>query len=501
MKNKRVKPKQQNLTESPFEAYKQSLSEIEKEELVWFFDDLKNHVKLTKGECLKMRTDFENALLYYSSIGLPLNDALDRLSVSNLGGFYARFAQLWYALDDSAKIYPLSMRHGDMAIFRLSVYFKRDIVPEILQMALTFTIKRFPSFATTVKKGFFWHYLDMSKRIYIVEPESDIPCSPLPISRSGSQSFRVVYFNNRMSIEYFHILTDGTGGMIFLKTLTAEYLRLLGTKWSEAEGVLNINDIPTKSEIANEFLRADKSAGMSGFMHKPALQMSGKVSRIRPCRVLHFKMDASCLKKTAKSKNVTITAYILALLFVAGKSATDEVQGDMNIQVPVNMRKFYFSDTVRNFSMYCGVRLPIDSISSTDSIIEEVSQQLIQKASQQNMSEMMTSTRCINGFLKYIPLSVKVPIAQNAFGLFADITFSNTLSNLGIVTMPPQMAEQIDSMDFMLGGSCGLVTFENTATLTIAKIRTDPSFEEKLYSLLVADGILPIVEGSDFYES
>ena len=63
-------------------------------------------------ECLKIRKDFENALLYYSSAGLSLDDALDRLSVSNLGGFYARPPVLWYKLDDAAKIFPLSMRHG-----------------------------------------------------------------------------------------------------------------------------------------------------------------------------------------------------------------------------------------------------------------------------------------------------------------------------------------------------------------------------------------------------
>ena len=38
--------------------------------------------------------------------------------------------------------------------------------------------------------------------------------------------FRIRYYDKRIAIEYFHALTDGYGGMTFLLTLTAEYLRL-----------------------------------------------------------------------------------------------------------------------------------------------------------------------------------------------------------------------------------------------------------------------------------
>src|SRR5690606_26561340 len=106
-----------------------------------------------------MMQDFANALKYYATSGLSADEALKRLDPTNLGGFYSRPSNTWYPLDNAAKIYPFSMRHDYMSVFRLSAYLKEDVVPEILQMALTFTIKRFPSFATTVKKGFFWHYL------------------------------------------------------------------------------------------------------------------------------------------------------------------------------------------------------------------------------------------------------------------------------------------------------------------------------------------------------
>ena len=490
-----------------FARYLQTLSDADLSLIHCFFAEFDSHNSLVRSEKLKMQGDFEYALLFYNSIKVPLGDALSRLNINNLGGFYIRPPILWYALDNAAKIYPISMKHGEMSVFRLSVYFKNVVVPELLQIALTFTIKRFPTFATTVKKGFFWHYLDTAKRRYYIAPESDIPCRPLIVSRSSSQSFRVLYFNNRVSVEYFHILTDGAGGMVFLKTLTAEYLKLMGAYPLKSDaGILDINAVPSQDEAANEFYRVEKTENASGFINRPAIQMSGKLSKTKPCRVLHFKMESDKLKQAAKNKNATITAYILAIMFVAGKHATDEFEGSANIQVPVNMRKYYPSDTLRNFSMYCGIRLPLADITNLDAIIPEITLQLEQKTSKQLMSEMVSSTKRMVGAMRYVPLFIKTRAARIAYGYLSYRIFSNTLSNIGVVTMPAGLEEYIDSMDFVLGSSrtnrasCAMVTFGNTATLTIAKFTADPSFEEKLYELLVSDDLTPVVEGSELYE-
>lgn len=503
-----MKPHKKELKkQDAFKLYTQTLSKNEADTISSFFTELDRRIALSNNEKTKMRMDFKNALIYYNSAGVPLHTALERLNIENLGGFYIRPSILWFSLDDSAKIYPLSMKHGQMAVFRLSVYLKHQIVPELLQIALTFTVKRFPTFATTVKKGFFWHYLETAKHRYSINEESDIPCQPLKISRSGSQSFRVLYYNNRISIEYFHVLTDGSGGMVFLKTLTAEYLRLLSIESSVGEDVLDINEVPSSGEAANEFSRAEKTENASGFIDKPAVQMSGKLSRIKPCRILHFKMDAASLKAAAKTKNATVTAYILALMFVAGKHATDELEGNINIQVPVNMRKYYSSSTLRNFTMYCGIKLEINNITDVGSIIEEISLQLGQKASKQSMTEMMNSTKRTINAIKYIPLFIKAPVTRIVCGYLGDMVFSSILSNLGVIKMPRELEEHIDSMDFILGSlltnraSCALVTYNNFATLSIAKMTADPSFEEKLFNLLAADGIIPVVEGSELYEN
>ena len=143
------------------------------------FPDAREHIMLPAKEKKLLLKDYDAAVSWYRQQGVPDPVIQERLSTDRLGGFYAHPAVRWYPLDPGEKLYPLGMKQGEMPIFRESVYLKEEVVPELLQMALNFTIKRFPSFATTVKSGVFWHYLDSAKRRFSAEPEKGIPCSPI----------------------------------------------------------------------------------------------------------------------------------------------------------------------------------------------------------------------------------------------------------------------------------------------------------------------------------
>ena len=497
-----MKIKKKNL----FEIFLESISEEEKDILNKFFKDFNSRCQLAKGDKQKMKKDFENAILYYHNLNINLNKILELLDLKNLGGFYARPAQSWFPLDDAAKIYPVSMEHGVMSVFRLSVNLKEKVIPELLQMALTFTIKRFPSFATTLKKGVFWHYLDSTKRCFNIYEENDVPCQALKVSHTGSQSFRTLYYNNRISIEFFHVLTDASGGMEFLKSLISEYIRLTGAVIDNNNKILNINDNPDISEFVNEFANVKKTPNASGLYNKIATQMTGNLSKIKPCRILSFKLDANKLREVARKYNVTVSTYILSIMFIACKSACEIYNGEFAIQVPVNMRKYYSSRTLRNFSMYCGIRLPISQIQDIESIKDEIVNQLTLKSSKEEMHKMLYATKRLIKNIRLIPLIIKQPIAKFISGLLGDLAFTSTLSNIGIVELPEEYKDFIQNMEFILNtsttnrGSCGLITYNNIATLSITKMTKDPSFENKIYDLLLKDGIDIIVEGSELYE-
>lgn len=492
--------------QSKYDQLRSTLDEKDHEKIDYFFTELATRLVLPFNEKMAIIKDFEEAISYYLRKGIDLDEALRRLDTANLGGFYSRPPTRWFALDYAAKIYPLSLSHGEMSLFRLSIYLKEEVQPIILQMAMTFTIKRFPQFATTLKKGFFWHYLDSTKKHYDIEEETTRPFVPIRVSLTGSKAFKVLYYKNRISVEIFHALTDGTGGMIFLKTLVREYFRLLGVESSYDESTFDINVAPDAGEDRNEFAHAPKSQS-SGFINKKSLQMSGKITRIKPCQIIHFKMDKNKLYQVAKSNNTTITGYIITQMLIASKYATEESNGDLTVQIPLNMRKLFPSKTIRNFSMYFGVRLPIEKVTTTDAIIQEVNRQLLENSTKDKMTEMMYSTKQMVKNLRFIPLFIKTPIAKRVYGFLGERSYTNTLSNLGIITFPEPLNQHIESCDFILGtavlnrANVGLVTCNNITTLSISKITLDSAFEERLLSLFEADQIPLTIEGSDVYEN
>ena len=140
-------------------------------------------------------------------------------------------------------------------------------------------------------------------------------------------------------------------------------------------------------------------------------------------------------------------------------------------------------------------------------LIGEITNQLNDKASKEEMSKMVTQTKKLTNMLKYIPLSIKAPIAKIVYGFLGDKIFSNTLSNLGVINLPKEIAGEIESMDFILGtaitnrAGCSVVTVNNITTFSISKMTADPTFEEKIYELLKQEKIDVIVEGSGLYEN
>ncbi|MDD6176281.1 MAG: hypothetical protein PUC59_11075, partial [Firmicutes bacterium] len=357
------------------------LSDAEKLELGSFFSGLRRRIWLPKKQKNAMRQDFEAAVLVLVQSGVPLREVLGRLSLCRLGDFYSAPPSRWYPLDDAAKIYPLSMSHREIKMFRLSVYLAEPVVPDLLQVALTFTICRYPFFAATVKKGFFWHYLDSVRRRFAVSAENRQPFAPMDVSLSGSPSFRVMYYMNRISAEYFHILTDATGGMEFLKTLAGEYLRLRGVELPYSALLADPAQPPRPEEWANGFDRPIAAERSSGFVDRPAVQMGGRLSAVRPCRILHFEMQSDVLQQYARQRGATVTALVLALIFCAVKDASPKKRGRVQIQVPVNMRKFYPCETLRNFSMYCSIRFPLEEIDSPEQLLPGIREQLEEGAS------------------------------------------------------------------------------------------------------------------------
>lgn len=489
------------------EKIKSGHSKEDREKIDAFFEQVNDSYDLPPvlGEALFHHCT--NAFEWYQKRGKTVEEIITLLDPKQLGDHFREESRRVFNLDNAAIVYPLGMKHGQMPMFRLSATLKEEVVPEILQIAADFTIKRFPTFSAIVKNGFFWHYLETTRNLPVIEEEDDAPCKPISIVLRSNRSFRILVYEKRIAIEFFHVLTDGTGGMIFLKTLLGEYFRLLGKDVPAREGVLDIEEKPKEEEFVNEFEKAEGEDDLGTFIEKKSLQLDGPLSPVIPSHILHIEMDPEELKRVSRSYEGSITAYVLADMHRAAQQCISKKEGVFQIQVPVNMRKYHKSKTLRNFSMYFSTSLDINDHPSKEELVKRMKDQILERGDAVPMNKMMKTTGKIIHALRFVPLFLKVPVMQAVYSYLGNSIIGCTLSNLGVVKLPDELKEDVDHFDFLLSPgrpnrtTATLITYGNKARLSIIMAGKEKKFEEELLKQLDEDGISYRLEGSFDYGS
>ena len=130
----------------------------------------------------------------------------------------------WRSLDNAAKIFPSASGGHDTNVFRFYCELNETVEHKYLQEALDKTIESFPIYRSVMKRGLFWYYLEDSTIKPVVEMENKYPCSKIYDKDVKKLLFRVTYYEKRINLEVYHVLTDGTGAEEFLKILVSNYL-------------------------------------------------------------------------------------------------------------------------------------------------------------------------------------------------------------------------------------------------------------------------------------
>ena len=133
----------------------------------------------------------------------------------------------WDKLDNTALLFPVIANESMTNVYRISAELSENIESDILEAALGKVLPMFDIFRMRLKAGFFWYYFEENRRkAPPVMEEYSYPGSYINKSRNNQYMFRVTYFEKRINLEVFHALTDGSGGILFLKELVYQYLRL-----------------------------------------------------------------------------------------------------------------------------------------------------------------------------------------------------------------------------------------------------------------------------------
>jgi hypothetical protein len=414
-------------------------------------------------------------------------------------------------LDNAAKIYPATRRKNWSSIFRLSATLKEPVDPAVLQSALDATVPRFPSIAARLRRGAFWYYLQQ-----LSAPPSicDEYCHPM--TRMGRDevrrcAFRVLVYKKRIAVEFFHSLTDGNGGLVFLKTLVAEYIyQKYGVKVPQGNGVLDRLEEPDPEELEDSFF---KYAGKHALSRKDtdAYLIRG-VREVDGFRTnTTFILDSAQVLALAKEQGVTATAYLTAVQIEAlDRLQRQQVrnparQKPIKIFVPVNLRSLFPSKTLRNFILYTipGVETKFGDY-SFEELCQSVQHQMKLQITPRRMAAIIAANVASErGLLvRAAPLPLKNLVISGVYNAVGERKSCYSFSNLGVSRMPPEFEAYVDRLDFVLGTgkfqryNTSLITFKGKMMFNITRNVSEPLLEPFLYEVLRERGVHVVAESN-----
>lgn len=419
--------------------------------------------------------------------------------------------QQWMRLDNAAKIYPAALRKKWSNVFRLSATLSEPVDRDVLRAALDVTLRRFPSIGVRLRKGIFWFYLERVPEVPEITEEQSYPLVHMSYASIRECAFRVVVYKNRIAVELFHALTDGTGGMIFLKTLLAEYLsRKYDISVPNTDGVLCRMDEPSPAELEDSFI---KNAGTvsAGRKEATAYRLTGTTEPDGFVHLTTFMLDAAEVKEKAHKHSATVTEFLTAammqaiLRLQAEKVPHRSRRKPVKVLVPVNLRSLFPSKTLRNFALFITPELdPKLGDYSFDEICKAVHHRMgiDNTAKQMSMKIAANVNSEKSPILKVMPLFVKNAAMKAVFDAVGERKSCLCMSNLGNVRLPEVMRQYVTRMDFIIGVpscsayNCALLSYGGTTYINLVRSIEEPELEMHFYKVLRELGIHVKVESN-----
>ncbi len=418
----------------------------------------------------------------------------------------------WLKLDNAAKIYPAVRRKNWSNLFRQSVTLTEEVDRELLARALEATVPRFPGIAAGLHRGLFWYYLQTCSAAPALSEEYSWPLSCMSRAEMRRCAFRVIVYGNRIAVEFFHALTDGTGALCFLKSLTAEYLeRKYGLCIPAELGVLDRREAPKAEELEDSFLRHAGPVAM-GRGGRRAWRPPGTPQPGGALNLICFRLPVEESLALAHRHQVTLTVLLSAALMralerlQARQVPRRQRRKAVKLLIPVNLRQLFPSSSLRNFALYSIPELdPRLGDYSFEELCSLIRHKLGAECTAKHMSRMMAVNvgNERNPLLRLVPLPLKNLVMRAVFNRVGERQACLSLSNLGAVALPDVMRPYIRRFDFILGAqaaaphNCAVLSWDDTVYVNFTRNIREPELERQFWLVLRELGLPATAESNE----
>ena len=409
----------------------------------------------------------------------------------------------WYRLDTAALIFPAIARRDWSNAFRVSATLTEEIDPKLLQQAADDIKGRFPSFFVTLRKGFFWYYLEESDRPVTVQSDYAYPLTFMSSRELRKNCMRILYYKNRIAVECFHALSDGRGGCVFLCNLTARYLELrYGVRIPQEGLILDRTEPPAPEELEDSFLKY--AAEVASVREKEkSCRLSGTREPTGFKTLTTGVVDTKTLLDAAHRRHVTVTAFLAAVMVECVIAMQDQRvpkkrQRTVKVTVPVDLRRLFGSKTLRNFSLVLNVGAdPRSGSYRFEDLCSTIYHQLCAYATSQNMAGMIAANVQPQQIviLRLAPVFLKNIVMDGVYRRSGEGGGSLNISNIAELSVPDSMTAYVKRMEFIIGpqrsypNNCSVLSYGGKTYINMIRNIRESELEQRFFSRLVELGV------------
>lgn len=415
----------------------------------------------------------------------------------------------WDKLDNTAHLFPVIAGESMTNTYRIAVELTEEVNGAKLQEALNIVLPKFDLFNVRMRTGFFWYYFEENgKKAPTVKEEHTYPCRFIQPNKYRGYMFRVRYYKKRISLEVFHVLTDGMGGINFLKELTYQYLRLVHPELREKVGDFLSADTSLNRE--DSFLRNYRKSAKKGYQSKKAYQIKGEKLDAEEFGIIHGYVKIPALKEVCHKYGMSINEYLVATyVWSIYKECLHGMTSDRAIRaaVPVNLRPFFDSVTTKNFFVMVSAELiPDQENLSYGEVLERVKTSLRSQINKEHLEELFSYnvSNQQNLFARAVPLFLK-NIAIRLVYTQSALANSTTITNIGNIKLEPEYEPYVQMFHAFLAMSKGqllkstICSYQDTLAISFSSVLAEPHVQRAFFRQLAEEGLEVTIESNGVY--
>lgn len=405
----------------------------------------------------------------------------------------------WYRIDNAGKIFPAISKKERSNVFRISFYLDQSIDVDLLNMAINELLPRFEALAVQMKNGLFWSYFAATDKPFQVEREPSVFCKFF----KSDYLFKVYYLNNKVTLETFHALTDGTGALAFIKSIVYHYYRLQGLEIDHEYRVLS--ELPySKRENEDVFVTNYDKARRKNLREVNAYRFEGERFADHWVLFIKVRLDTKSLVRHVKNTHhVTLTQYFTAVIAYSIIKETIDFRGKgkpLKLFIPVNLRPYFNSITLRNFSLF--IKTVYDSEKKDwtfEEVLEQTKTDFAQELDKDRLIERMSSNVDFEKkmVIRILPLFLKTIAFRIGYTILGERISSTSFSNLGIIELPSGLQDHVLDVDFANAGygfATTMLSVGDHTNIMFTSSLKDTSIFSHFVSFLVDEGLEPIID-------